>query len=102
MAQDETGNVVPMDKYRQQTEGHPTAVALKSGGGGGTFDPMERRVSALEEGFKRIEPKLDTVVKDTSEIKGRLSAMPTSWQLLGMILAIMGASFAIIRFGLGH
>jgi len=63
---------------------------------------MEARVAALEEGMKRIEPKLDALVKDLAEVKGRIGAMPTTWQLMGMILAIMGASFAIIRFGLAH
>jgi hypothetical protein len=78
------------------------ASGLKSGGGGDRFDPMEPRVKALEAGMARIEPKIDGLVKDVAEIKGRISAMPTTWQLLGMILAIMGASFAIIRFGLAH
>jgi hypothetical protein len=63
---------------------------------------MEPRVKALEAGMARIEPKIDGLVKDVADIKGRISAMPTTWQLLGMILAIMGASFAIIRFGLAH
>jgi hypothetical protein len=75
-------------------------ASLKSSGGGGTFDGMDARVTALEKRFDRFEQKLDGLVKDTAEMKGRISAMPTTWQLMGMILAIMGASFAIIRFGL--
>lgn len=71
---------------------------------GGTQPPggdgMDARVSALEKRFDRFEQKLDALVKDVAEMKGRMNAMPTTWQLLGMILAIMGASFAIIRFGL--
>ncbi len=71
---------------------------------GGTQPPggdgMEGRVKALEDKYDRIDSKLDALVKDVAEMKGRMSAMPTTWQLLGMILAIMGASFAIIRFGL--
>lgn len=74
--------------------------ALKGDGGGDRFDPMEQRVAALEKRFDRFEAKLDTLVRDVAEVKGRVGAMPTAWQLLGMILAIMGASFAIIRFGL--
>jgi archaellum component FlaC len=77
-----------------------TTPGLKSGGGGDRFDPMEARVANLENRFDRFEAKLDGVVKDLAEVKGRIGAMPTTWQLLGMILAIMGASFAIIRFGL--
>ncbi len=63
-------------------------------------DGMDARVAALEKRFDRFEQKLDALIKDVSEMKGRMNAMPTSWQLLGMILAVMGASFAIIRFGL--
>jgi hypothetical protein len=51
---------------------------LKTGGGGGTFDPMEARVAILEEGFKRIELKLDKLVESVAEMKGQLSAMPSA------------------------
>lgn len=85
----------------------PWPDTLKSGDGGGTFDDMDARIKVLEyraeqadKVFARIDSKLDGLVKDLSEVKGRINAMPTTWQLLGMILAIMGASFAIIRFGL--
>lgn len=83
------------------------ATGLKSGDGGGTFDDMDARIKVLEyraeqadKLFARIDSKLDALAKDVSEVKGRINAMPTTWQLLGMILAVMGASFAIIRFGL--
>lgn len=74
--------------------------ALKQGGGDGTSGDMEARLRRLEDDFREIRGDLKSLVKDTAEIKGRINAMPTTWQLLGMILAIMGASFAIIRFGL--
>jgi hypothetical protein len=51
---------------------------LKAGGGSGTFDPMEARVAILEEGFKRIELKLDKLVESVAEIKGQLSVMPSA------------------------
>lgn len=73
---------------------------LKSGDGGGTFDNMEARVKKLEDDFKDIKGDLKSLLKDVAEIKGRVSAMPTTWQLIGMVLAIMGATFAFIRFGL--
>jgi hypothetical protein len=81
---------------------NPEGPPLKSGDGGGTSGGMDARLSALESRFDRFEAKLDTLIKDVAEMKGRISAMPSTWQLLGMILAIMGASFAIVRFGLGH
>ncbi|GGA97337.1 hypothetical protein GCM10011491_27010 [Brucella endophytica] len=101
---------------------------MKTGGGDGTFDGMEARVAKLEslaEGTRntldsmgrelvRIEAKIDSLAStvekvadkvdrltsDVAELKGRVSQMPTIFQLLGMVFAIMGATFAFIRFGL--
>lgn len=60
---------------QEATRGEPS---LKGGGSDGTFGDMEARVSALEEGLKRIEAKLDQLGDRTSEMKGQLSAMPTA------------------------
>ena len=73
---------------------------LQSGDGGGTSGDMEARVTSLEKRFDRFEAKLDALIKDVSEVKRRVSAMPSTWQLIGIVLAVLGASFAIIRFGL--
>lgn len=45
--------------------------ALKSGGGGGTFDGMEARVKSLEDDMKKL-------LQDTAEIKGMLRAAPSA------------------------
>ena len=76
------------------------APGYKGGGEppGGT--EMEARVKRLEDDMKEIKGDLKTLVKDIAEMKGRLSAMPTTWQLISLVLAIMGATFAFIRFGL--
>ena len=80
---------------------------LKSGAGGGTFDGMEPRVKVLEyradqseKRMERIDNKLDRALEGIARIEGRINAMPTTWQLVGLILAVLGASFAIIRFGM--
>lgn len=75
--------------------------ALKQGGGDGTFDDMEARVAKLEKSFDKIDGKLDSLIKEVAEMKGRVSAMPTTWQLIGLVLGIMAATLAIVRFGIG-
>lgn len=70
------------DRYRSRLRvvgnDNEEPPALKSSGGGGTYDDMEPRVIALEEGLKRIEGKIDTLVERTFEMKGQLSAMPSA------------------------
>jgi hypothetical protein len=78
-------------------------AALKSGGTGGTSGGMDDgRITRLEKAFDKIDAKLDGLVRDVAEVKGRVSAMPATWQLLGMIFAIMAATFAFVRFGMPH
>ncbi|MDB5579649.1 MAG: hypothetical protein JWR80_4825 [Bradyrhizobium sp.] len=55
-----------------------TPGPLKSGGGGGTFDPMEPRVKALEDRFAKMDSKLDAIGTDLAYIKGKLEGMPTA------------------------
>lgn len=85
--------LVPLDDSQN---GSP----LQSGDGGGTSGDMEARVTSLERRFDRFEAKLDSLIKDVAEVKGRVSAMPSTWQLVGIVLAVLGAAFAIIRLGL--
>jgi hypothetical protein len=75
-------------------------------GGGGPHDPrMEARVSVLENDVKDIKADLRRIMLDTAEIKGRVSQMPTSVQLLfmqaGLIVTLFGAAFALLKLA-GH
>ena len=72
---------------------------LKSGGGGGTFDGMEPRIIALETSLKHVQgdvaelrSDMKTVLSRLSVIDGKLSNLPTTWQ---MIFAIVGPFTAI-------
>lgn len=68
--------------------------ALKSGDGGGTFDGMEARVKRLEDDMKEIKGDLKSLLKDSSEIKGRLAGMPSTWQIVGIVAAMLALVIA--------
>jgi hypothetical protein len=93
------------------------ATLTTSSGGSGPEDPMiEQRVARIEDdmkdiktSLKSIETKLSSIDVSVAEMKGRvagvemrLSAMPTSWQLMtftvGAILGSAGLAFTIARF----
>ena len=69
---------------------------LKGGSGDGTFDGMEARVTALEKRLDKFEGKLDTLISSVAELKGRVSASPTTWQLLGIMITTWAAGAAIV------
>ncbi|UZE51878.1 hypothetical protein ONR75_15705 [Rhodopseudomonas sp. P2A-2r] len=99
MAQSDKGSLHNIADYQQQPTRRSLNDGLNSGGGGGTFDPMEPRVAALEKSFDRIEKKLDGLVTDVAEMKGQLKAMPTAIQLLLAVVAIFTASGMLRYFG---
>jgi hypothetical protein len=74
---------------------------LKGGDGGGTSDGMEARVKRLEDDGKELRQDLKTIMRDLAEIKGRVNAMPTTWQMVGFVVALCLAFFGYMRFGLG-
>jgi hypothetical protein len=98
MPANEDNNVRHFRDYQQKstTTGRST---LKGGGGDGTFDDMEGRVTALEKAFEKVDSKLDTIVRDTSYLKGKIDAMPSTLQLLGFVVAIFVAAGIARYFG---
>ncbi|MBP2540036.1 hypothetical protein J2768_002473 [Agrobacterium tumefaciens] len=71
-----------------------TQPPLKSGGGGGTFDGMEARVKRLEDDMKEIKGDLKSLLKDSAEIKGKISNMPSTWQIVGIVGVMLGLVIA--------
>lgn len=70
---------------------------LEKGGGGGHnggMDDVIRRVSALEGDMK-------VLIKDVSEIKGKLSNMPSTFQMVawfvGVTMGLTGLVFTIAK-----
>lgn len=87
------------------------APNLKTGGGDGTSDDMEARVTKLERQFEAIDGKLNSIstdlayikgkfesaptAKDFGELKGRVDSLPTTAKL-ATVVGIIGAIITII------
>lgn len=65
---------------------------MKGGGGGGTFDPMEARVTRLEDDMKEIKSDLKAIRGDLSYLRGKVDSMPTTLHLLGFAIAVFVAA----------
>ena len=61
---------------------------------------MEARVKRLEDDSKEMRADLKAFRVDLAEIKGRMSAMPTTWQMVGLIVAMAVAIFTVVRVAL--
>lgn len=79
--------------------------SLYSGDGGGTYNSMEARVTALEADVREVKSDLKAIRVDLSEIKGKISNMPSTWQMIGVFAALIalllagsGVLFGIIRY----
>jgi hypothetical protein len=83
----------------------------RSGGGGDDgFEPrlarLERHMDELRSLFPRLETKIDQLLKEVYELKGRVSQLPSLWQLflplIAFVIAIFGFAFALIRLAAPH
>jgi len=98
-----TGQGFPKLVHSLEEYERRTGATLKSGGGDGTFGGMEERVKALETRAERVDGKLDTILRDIGEVKGRLSgidgklsSVPTTWTILQINAALLAFAFAIV------
>ena len=101
MPTNESGNV-SLDLLRRQLASltDKQRSGLKGGGGDGTFSDMEARVKRLEEDSKEMRADLKAIRIDLAEIKGKVSAMPSTWQMVGLIVAMAIAIFTVVRVAL--
>lgn len=88
-----------------------------AGSGGPPHNPgMEARLTALEESFSRVDQSLarieggtlPSIKSDLSELKGKVSQLPTAMNILtymgsliALVMAVVGATIGLSRF-LGH
>lgn len=84
-------------------------IDLAPGYKGGDEPPggteMEARVKRLEDDMKEIKADLKSLLKDSNEIKGKVSNMPSTWQMIGicgvmigLVLAACGFAFTLAKF----
>lgn len=62
------------------------------------------RFGAIDTRLADISGKIDTKASatDVAGIKGRVDALPTTWQLITLVFGILGGAFLIVKFGLPH
>lgn len=82
---------------------HPSAkemrkelLTLKNGGGGGTFDGMEQRVTKLEVTVESIEKRFDGLDRRLDRIEDKI---PTEWAIAKVVFFVVGALMAAAIFG---
>jgi Tfp pilus assembly protein PilO len=83
---------------------------LSGEGGGGTIDDMEARVAGLEDDMREIRTDLKAIRTDltelkpvrleVAEIKGRLSQLPSTKEMIGLVFLVLGGAFAIFKYGM--
>ena len=64
--------------------------------GSGPSDPT------LESRLARLEAGIDQIRLDLAEIKGKLSNMPTTVTLFGLVITVFGAAFALVKLASLH
>jgi hypothetical protein len=60
----------------------------------------EPRVDDIAVLLRRLELATTKLRDDTAEIKARLSGLPNIWQLSGLVIAMIGLAFILLRYGL--
>ena len=74
----------------------------RDGGDGGGMPPdLDARVKVLEARTSEISVDVRAVIKDVAEIKGKISQMPTTFQMqawfVGVSLGLVALVFAVAR-----
>jgi hypothetical protein len=88
---------------RPPPAGNPSDEALE------ILRRLEFALARIEAEQKEQRADIISLKGDATELKGRVAGIegqlrqiPTLWQLAGLIFAIFGASFVLIRFACGH
>lgn len=63
----------------------------------GKVDRLGEDTAAIRAVLKQVNRQDRRPDQDVAEAKGRLNAMPSSWQLIGLIVGVFGLAFALIK-----
>ena len=68
----------------------------------GELRQVQADVADIRAEQKEQRRDIGKLQQDVARLDGRVSQLPTLWQLAGLIFAIFGAAFVLIRFASGH
>jgi len=74
--------------------GVPIKRPTGGGGDGGDMSDIETRIKRLEDQSKEVGGDLKAIRIDLAEMKGKLSAMPSTWQIITICAALIGIVIA--------
>jgi len=81
------------EQWRRESE--KIDRALKSGGGGGTFDGMDARVTSLEKDMTKIKTDMKDVRERMARMEGEISRLP-GYPGIATIVALVGGGLLIV------
>jgi hypothetical protein len=61
---------------------------------------MEARVARLEDDMREIKTDLKALRLDSAEIKGRISQLPSTKEMITLVIGVLGLAFLIVKFGM--
>jgi tetrahydromethanopterin S-methyltransferase subunit B len=70
--------------------------ALQGGGGGGTLDPMEARVAALETIANDTRSSLESINRQLARMDTKLDAKPDQGWIINLVCIIFGLVLATV------
>lgn len=77
-------------------------AALAKRGNSGDSGGMDTRIGRIERDVEGLMTIVGTLVKDVAEIKGKISNLPTTIQLVGIMLGVsfglLALIFAVLKF----
>lgn len=74
---------------------------LKSGGGGGTFNGMDARVTALEEIAKDTRGTLESIQRQLARMDTKLDGKPDQGWIINLVCIIFGLVLAAVAASAG-